>query len=249
MASINEEKLMKALMDLEKGDALQAQDTEGTFSTEGSSLSNKGTGNISKMMSASDMGSDEDQGSEEDMGSGDPAEKAHTKKSMTDELNSSPGMARTMNAVPFLDTLAKSLATRMDSQEDQVKKLKKSISRRGERSEAFNAKLAKAITEIGKELISMRRDLNKALNLPAPRQMERYAPPAQETAYEYGSPYGEENVQKSHTVFQMIDAVSGAVQAGEIPAKAGIDLELSGYDLSKVSPNIRKSIEARLPRS
>jgi len=173
MAKIQERDLLKALNELEdlveKGDALENQDTEGGLSTQGTPLSSKApsgrsdtkkSDRMAKMLSASDTASDDD-----DEGSGDgasPDEQSDdddgdsgedTSKSFRQHADENDTMHKAIEISDFIAAMVDQTSDSLTDVQKSLTWVAENIGTRIEKSEAaqsnFNTRLAKAVVSIG----------------------------------------------------------------------------------------------------
>jgi len=193
--TLDESDLLKSLDELErltKGDDLQAQDTEGGMSTEGSTLSSAAKGNrggkpdLSKRTSASDMatsgadsssgmekGGDEDEDDEsgdDDGSEDDESEEDVASKSFTDGVRGNAAVRQSVEVSDFCKGLVAEYGDALTVLEKALSKrtarLQKGLQESREATLRFNTRLAKALVHVGTQNARIERKLDHLLNQP-----------------------------------------------------------------------------------
>lgn len=185
----SEEKLLKAMDELEaaaglrKGDALQNNDTEGDFSTEGEKLSKeakkskKEKPDLSKKYSASDMDDeDEDEDDEdEDQDEGDEDEedekpmgkmgKSERPRPLSERAGEDPSMRKSVDASEFLESFVRNMDQLTEENRDyicqQIQKSDKRLAGFHVIQSSFNRDLVKSQVALGRGIAEMLKETKK----------------------------------------------------------------------------------------
>lgn len=271
---VTEEAVLKALNELEdaveKGDALQDEDTEGGFSTEGTPLSNLAGGestiksktSVEKTMSASDMESEDDEDDDESSaGDMKMSKKKSVSKSFQNALAEDDNVRNAVEVSDFLEAMVDQTTTALSDLEKSLHEtvlesheaIAKGLHHESSRRREFETRLAKAVVMIGNQMNEVTNVIKSLAGQPNVPQRRAVLSKSEIAPAPLGAPGngggvsgGLSSLSPSVVVERMLmKAQSGMVTYDQAQFDI-IAYESNQYNLGAISDSMRKALEADL---
>lgn len=256
---MNEEKLVKALSELEevveKGDPKgkmpkSTDEANGGLSTEGDKSEMATTGSVTKAVKGKKktltqwakeeeeeeahkaVAADEDSEDEEsdEESESEESEDETSKSTISDIMKSDTASGPVLDVAPFLETL-------VDTVSEADMELRKALVELHEEQSEFNSALRKAVVGIGNLVLEMKEDMADVMNRPAGTRKSVLSKSDVIERFEEETP--------SFSKSQVLDTMIDLVQKGQIDALSPTIYETSNF----MDPTVKDKVETALRKS